>query len=130
MKLVIQDPEGTVTIEPPSRITGASSVGLKDFPSPRTNRIVKLGNQVFHMYIATVDSFPQAKNREALCWEMLMTAIKKDPLLWKKMKEEIQGDNETKNMLIDYVGFSHVRQLPLRSLSPLTGMEGSYQCTR
>jgi hypothetical protein len=71
--------------------------------SPQTKHIAKGGHQQMRIHTAMKQGFPNPKKHDSLCWEMLVEVTKNDPILWRKMKEEIQKDGDIKGQHIDYV---------------------------
>jgi hypothetical protein len=76
---------------------------LGDMESPRIKHIAKGGHQQMRIHTAMKQGFPNPKECDSLCWEMLVKATKNDSILWRKMKEEIQKNGDIKGQPIDYV---------------------------
>ncbi|KIJ69571.1 hypothetical protein HYDPIDRAFT_165063 [Hydnomerulius pinastri MD-312] len=93
--------ESTVSSQHP--ISSFIKTKLGDIESPHTKYIAKLGHQQLRLHMAIKHAFSMANNHEKLCWEMLVNAMEKHPVLWVKMKDNIQKNQDEKNCLIDYV---------------------------
>lgn len=103
--------------------SGSSKTKLGDMKSPHTKRITKISHQQMCVHVATKQGFSIPGVWETLCWQMIVKAIKTNPVLWKKMKDNIQGNEEAKAQLIDYVSANSFNAAATHTKSPRSGKQ-------
>lgn len=101
--------------------SGSSKKKLGDMESPHTKRIAKVLHQQMHVHMATKQDFPIPGVWDILCWQMIVVAIKTDPVLWKKMMDDIQGNEEAKAQLINCVSANSFNAAATHTKSPRSG---------
>ena len=85
-----------------------AKVKLSEFGTPRIRWIAKLGNRDMRHLGALEEAFPSVTYKEDKCWEILTGACKPHANLNSCLKE-LDGDSDTKDMLILYVSIQCFR---------------------
>lgn len=81
-----------------------SKMLLHDFKDDSVRSLTKAGQQHFHQYIAVVEAFPFANEKETICRSALDQAAVSSAEL-KDMLDSIVGDTKMRRNLIDYICF-------------------------